>query len=329
MTDTAKWIAEGLSKEQLIAANKAFSSVKRAGRSSIEITGVIGGEESRFTIESPFGAVSPATATEIERLANEYGCRLTPENINVFIADCTATAKSLMEKAPVIDKRISSDEDARRKQEHNDRIAKEREQEEANLAALGPVPAGAAALIVAELHENDCDSLRDHFGRKIIKRVAIGWRFSKREDFRALRAAAESYPPTAHLGTEAAKTIEHRENYSGGMGYYLKHGSRYDTGWAVYSDTCWKPLHGSWEFAIPSRNSTVTAPANIVAGKCTISINLEKAGIEIRFEARPTDDVLNQIRGAGWRWSRYNRCWYTRNSDESLAWATQFATQFN
>lgn len=330
MSNAAKWVAEGLSKEQLLTANKAFASIRRAGRSSVEILGVIGGEETQYTIESPFGEISPAATTAIARLEAEYGCKLTPDNINVFIADCTATAKSILDAAPVIDKRITAEEDARRKAERAESIEKDRANRLANIQALGTVPTGATALIIAELHEDDCDSMRDHYGKKILKRVAIGWRFSKREDFRALRTAAETYPPTAHLGMEAPKTIEHRESYSGGAGYYLKQGGRWDSGWCVYSCTCWQEtMTGTWEFAIPATTKPVTAPANIVAGKCTISVNPEKAGIEIRFESRPTDDVLNQIRGAGWRWSRYNRCWYTRNSDASLAWATQFASQFN
>jgi hypothetical protein len=61
-------------------------------------------------------------------------------------------------------------------------------------------PSWAKALIVAELVENRSDSQSDYFAHTTRRAVAIGWRKSSREDFRALRRAAGSFEPTAHMG---------------------------------------------------------------------------------------------------------------------------------
>jgi protein-L-isoaspartate O-methyltransferase len=63
-------------------------------------------------------------------------------------------------------------------------------------------PANAVALIVAELKQDESDSMTDYFGSKTLRLVAIGWRTGKREDFRQLRKAAATFPQTAHLGPE-------------------------------------------------------------------------------------------------------------------------------
>jgi hypothetical protein len=61
-------------------------------------------------------------------------------------------------------------------------------------------PAKACAVIIAELEEDTSDPMSDYYGSKTTRRVAIGWRTGKREDFRQLRRAAAGYAPTAHLG---------------------------------------------------------------------------------------------------------------------------------
>ena len=85
-----------------------------------------------------------------------------------------------------------------------------------------------------------------------MRTVAIGFRQSSREDFRALRAAAAQFPETAHMASEEALMawqqahswrrdggLEHRDNYSMGAGNYLSdHGGAHGgSGWVVRSRT--------------------------------------------------------------------------------------------
>jgi len=50
----------------------------------------------------------------------------------------------------------------------------------------------------------------------------------------------------------------------------------------------------------------------------TISINHKQNGIEIRFPKRPEDSMLTALKSAGFRWSGFNKCWYTKNTPENL-----------
>lgn len=93
-------------------------------------------------------------------------------------------------------------------------------------------PAWAQAAIVANLHQDDCDTMTDYFNAKTVRTVVIGWSKHKRDLFSEMRKAAATFPETAHLA-DAPASAEHREKYSMGAGYYLKSGSRYCDGWAV------------------------------------------------------------------------------------------------
>jgi hypothetical protein len=155
--------------------------------------------------------------------------------------------------------------------------------------------------------------------------VAIGWRFTAREDFRALHAAAAAFPETAHLGTPGED--EHRDNYSMGAGNYLSdHGGAHSgTGWVVRSAglPCrWVSLT---EDAIPEPGAGRAAAPGPVAGAGGVTVSPSSLGregvVEIRFAERPADDVLAALRLRGFRWARGNRCWYgtDRAYAESLA----------
>ncbi len=97
------------------------------------------------------------------------------------------------------------------------------------------MPEGAQALIIASEHINDCGTHDDYYGHKTRRVVAIGWRMSKRESFKAMRKAAATFAPTAPLATGPSE-VEHRENYSMGAGNYLKDGWIHHDGWCVRTE---------------------------------------------------------------------------------------------
>ncbi len=103
---------------------------------------------------------------------------------------------------------------------------------------------------MAEYCVDNSDSMTDYYDSRAVRTVAIGFRMSSREDFRALRAAAAQFPETAHMADEdtlkawqqehngrAWGELEHRDNYSVGAGNYLSdHGGAHSgTGWVVRS----------------------------------------------------------------------------------------------
>lgn len=54
------------------------------------------------------------------------------------------------------------------------------------------------------------------------------------------------------------------------------------------------------------------------AGKLAIcKVNKQKNGIELYFPAKPASNVLENLKQNGFRWSRFNSCWY--RTDNSLS----------
>ena len=58
---------------------------------------------------------------------------------------------------------------------------------------------GCARLIVAEYHVDESCAYTDYHGHRTARRVVIGYGKGKRENFRQLRKAAASFPPTANM----------------------------------------------------------------------------------------------------------------------------------
>ena len=49
----------------------------------------------------------------------------------------------------------------------------------------------------------------------------------------------------------------------------------------------------------------------------TVTENTDKNGIEIRFPAKPSDTILASLKANGWRWTRFGKCWYHRDTPEA------------
>lgn len=52
-----------------------------------------------------------------------------------------------------------------------------------------------------------------------------------------------------------------------------------------------------------------------------IVLNEEKNGIEIYFTGKPSEEVRNNLKAQGFRWSKYNKCWYAKQSQETINFA--------
>lgn len=126
---------------------------------------------------------------------------------------------------------LQAQRDAREARE-TERNAEQVAREAFKAEAARRMPAGAKAVIIAELHRDDSDSMSDYFNHKTERRVLLAWSGHTRDLFPELRKAAALFPETAHLAT-APESAEHREKYSMGAGFYLKQGFRDSTGWAV------------------------------------------------------------------------------------------------
>ncbi len=119
------------------------------------------------------------------------------------------------------------------RKEERDRANEKRRAEMARCEMLFKTlcPSWAKAYLVAELREDESDTMQDYHGYRVTQTVLLAFSRSERNSFPEMRKMAASFPPTAHLA--GSEGIEQRENYSGGGGYYLSTCSRY-SGWVVY-----------------------------------------------------------------------------------------------
>lgn len=51
----------------------------------------------------------------------------------------------------------------------------------------------------------------------------------------------------------------------------------------------------------------------------TYAINTELNGIEVLFESKPTSDILQALKGAGFRWHKVKKIWYAKQTADRLA----------
>lgn len=55
-----------------------------------------------------------------------------------------------------------------------------------------------------------------------------------------------------------------------------------------------------------------------------VVINIEKNGIELYFDNKPADDVRENLKVNGFKWSKYNKCWYIKDSEEARKFVRDF-----
>lgn len=241
---------------------------------------------------------------------------------------------------------------------------KERREREANrVKAKGQAifeankPEWAKSVIIAELHENDCDLHTDYFGYKTKKTVILAFSKHTRDLFPELRKAAAKFEQTRPLATkpllndsgeektEANKewwtpSDEHREKYSMGSGYYLGV-YKNNSGWVVSKCSCINfsqyyhsaGLDGGFyafkdaEEEEKQQDPIVKQLLNKSLGSVTVRKNTDKNGIEIIFKACPAREVLDNLKKHGFRWSRFNKLWYSQDNEKNWNYAKTLIKQ--
>ena len=61
----------------------------------------------------------------------------------------------------------------------------------------------------------------------------------------------------------------------------------------------------------------------------TLKINSEKNGIEIKFNHKPSQSIIDGLKENGFRWSSYNSVWWAKQTPDRLKFATMFIEAFN
>jgi hypothetical protein len=187
-------------------------------------------------------------------------------------------------------------------------------------AAWAPILATAGradALVVAELMRDTSDPMSDYCGNTTVRRVAIGVRYGRREDFRQIRTAADRFLRAIGESATIAKLTEHRDNHSMGRGNYVS-----DHGWdgagSGWTFKTWSLPLSSYstrqllEDMMPPTDAHVSGrgrDAN-TAGVQIAPSSMRDGYVEIRFSEKPDATVLAALKGSGFRWALRSRCWY-------------------
>jgi len=86
---------------------------------------------------------------------------------------------------------------------------------------------------------------------------------------------------------------------------------------------------GEWELVfkatVKPTGGDGDEPTKVTTAAVEVTENKAKNGIEIRFAEKPDKTVLDDLKGHGWRWSRFAGCWYNRATDENKAFAEGLA----
>ena len=163
------------------------------------------------------------------------------------------------------------------------------------------IPADTKAVIIAELHEDNSDSMTDYFSYSITHTVILGFSTHTKDMFSELRKNAFNFAETAHLA-EMNEKYEHREKYTGGAGYYLGK-SRY-SGWVVKKQKYYKDRESiinafaliAGEESNICAKETANGTPSIVTGDFLIVDYTQKA-LAIFGDTKPIKNQLKELGG--------------------------------
>lgn len=248
-TNETKWAVDPINvpgPRQVKAFNKVIRKLRTIEEEEKVIEGVHGKPETQYTLRTTMLLFTQRNSLSTEKenkIGEAYNWTVSRKNSPTLRRAVEAAILEVEASVPITDNRITSEEYVSKRrqldEQQQEEAARLQEKHEATKDSHAPIiakkPSNALALIVAELHEDQSDSQTDYYAHKVTRYVAIGWRSTARESFVQLRRAAAGFPETEHLGPDADKEVEHRENYSMGGGNYLKQGYRHDSGWSVCS----------------------------------------------------------------------------------------------
>jgi hypothetical protein len=214
------------------------------------------------------------------------------------------------------------------------------------------VPAEQMAVVAKVCYDNS-DSMTDYFDRH----ASLSQDFAlavvpKQAETERLAQRGVAVGAAVFAGVEFDW---HTEKGSMGHGNYLESGgfelpaelqglrNRYGSGqgvthahWEVSFRQAWREealeldTIAGWGQPGPGTKAQTemeASPENATADGVTVTENDEKDGIEIRFPAKPAAEVLDALKAAGWRWSRFSACWYTRRTEAARRFAEELQGQ--
>lgn len=306
----------------------------------VEVTGIIGGDEHRSQLWTPFGG-APVTVADPEAYAADCAALIAslPELITESNAqDVVNSARAVFKKhLPIDDQRETPEAHHERLAEQNAQI----EENEARHAAFHAaqvakygdspepitVPEGYTAITI-ELNYNDSDGMSDYYaphhgyGLPYLLALVKG-RPARTEKLH--RDIVAKFPELAALSW-----TWNTENYSMGHGNWLE-SSVVDEAQDVTTygghtapALWWEVSQGYNKSYVPFRGyarSLSSQPAPVAtpaapSGDCAYTVTYERDWTWISFPCKPAPEVLETLRTNGARWGNNRKAWYFRSHME-------------
>jgi len=346
-----KWANSGAGPIQCKRFNSAWSKLNWEDNTFVELTGIVGGQESRCVLTTICGGNMRADVIAAqETIGQRFNWTITAANVNDITKAAEAELTTLQANRPIQDNRRTPDAEAERRAAATKLEAEHKARgDRAGAAFVSHYGSGekvtiqpGQTVITAQICFDNSDSMTDYFDRHASLSQAFVLLIAPKqaETEKLARRAVAVSPLLSSIDFEW-----HTEKWSMGRGNYLesKGGfklppelqglrNRYGSGGGV--------THAHWEITFhhayraaetldaiagygQARPEPTKEPAPVSG--VSVSENAEKNGIEIRFPSKPSTEVLDSLKAAGWRWSRFSSCWYTQRSDA----ARQFAESLN
>jgi phospholipid N-methyltransferase len=340
-----KWTNNGAGPIQAKRFNDAWSKINWENNTFIELTGIVGQAERRSVLSVLCGNDTRADVEAAkESIGERFNWTITRENVGDLVNALTEALTILQQNRPIHDNRTTPNEETERR-EKSAKIAAEQKakSDRATTAFIAHYGSGekitiqpGQMVIIAQICFDNSDSMTDYFDRhaSLSQPFALLIVSKQAETERLARRGIETSPLLSAIPFDW-----HTEKWSMGHGNYLKSKdgfelpaklqglcNQYGSGGGV--------AHAHWEITFtraysqpitldtiagcgqtPPDRGEPTQTTEPVEG-VTVTENNEKDGIEIRFPSKPTTAMLDSLKAAGWRWSRFSSCWYARRSDK-------------
>ncbi len=345
-----KWTNEGAGKIQVSRFNSAWGKLSAEHNHFVELRGVIGGEEYRSSLWSPFGH---AHRDDVEAVQQAIGFKwkwtLTAMNAGVLTKEINDALEVLEASRPVDDKRQTPEQVAKEAKERQELEAQFKARAEAKAKAVRevycdagavPVPVGVGQMAVAAVLTYDNSDLQSDYhdshatlaGPFLLALLPEG-----SETQPKARAAVARYPELASVEFEW-KT----EKYSMGHGNYLEQKGGFEVSPEITQSIerygGGRVTNGAWEiqFLGHSRFTSEMLPFKGYPGSgpvysepesegaqngITVTLNDVHQGVEIRFPGKPSEAVRESLKAHGFRWSRFQKLWYAKQTEQHIAFA--------
>ena len=253
------------------------------------------------------------TSTEIMNpLSRKFGIGKYYDDINPEFMDAFEVVVLRQEAEGKASAKVDADLKEQQQREEIKAVGRERLKE--------TIPDYAQAVIIACEREDRSDLYTDYFAASTVRTVILGFSTHTKNNFQEMRNLADNFIETAYL-KEKNEEYEHRENYTGGSGYYLGE-SKYH-GWIIKKTQIYDRKRFIEEYAY-----TAGQEANIcVLGASAVATHILSQSVTGDFTIvdyseksvavfGDTKAIKDQLAALGGRFNKY----LTLNDQKSAGW---------